>query len=362
MDNHFRHSRPLNRKMKRTLIIAAAILALASCTKVDKAQEEDSLLTFKVLGYLQQTKANTPYTGSAFGTFAYWTATDWATDGDAFVYMNNDRVVQSPSYAQEGEWGPESQRYWPKTGKLSFASYSPYTDGAAHGFSAVPGFSKASGFVFADFTIGAGTDVDLMVADFNADQTKNNPEYMLSGNTDGVPTLFRHVLSQIAFKFRTLENPNPNVEKSEIVIKRVVISGIYNSATYTQNNTPVWAGQSGNASYEYNPATGHDVVVVAGEEPAGCEVASRILMPQRLTAGTQTLELDYTVRTKYFSSPDWAEESVTAVKDLLTGEVPSWDPNINLVYTITINPISTESILFDPAVAEWISTSGSLEI
>ena len=305
--------------MKKLFVIAAALLCLASCTKVEKKNTvESNIISFNVINYVQQTKANTAYTGDAFGVFAFWTATDWATDGDINVFMNNDKVVQSPEYAPEGEWGPVDVRYWTKTGKITFAAYSPYTNGASQGFSATPTSTKADGFEFADFTIGANTDVDLMVADLAVDKSKNEPEYMLSGNKDGVPILFHHVLSKIAFKFATVENPNPNVEDSQIIIHSVKINGINNTGDYTQNDTNVWADQSGDASYQYNPATGKDITVNPGDDPKGTDVESRILLPQTLTEGVQQIEISYTIRTKYASNPEWAEEEVTATVDLVT--------------------------------------------
>ena len=342
--------------MKKTIIIAlAAVVALASCTKVEKKEvAKETPMTFKVINYLQQTKANTAYTGDAFGTFAFWTATNWETDGDANVYMNNDKIIYGPDYAQ-GEWGPEDARYWTKTGCITFASYSPYTTGSDNGFSEIPVFTKEKGFVFNNYTVPINGDVDLMVADLIADQSKNNPEYMLSQNTDGVPTLFRHVLSQIAFKFKTNENPNPNVEESEIVIKSVTIKNINNEGTYTQNDTDVWSGQSGSEDYELNPTTS-PITVKPGDDPASTEVENVILLPQELTDGGQQIEIEYTIRTKYASNDEWVEENITTTVDLVTPEIPEWDPNESVVYTITINPVDTSAenaILFDPAVAEW---------
>ena len=344
--------------MKKSIIIAlAAVVALAACTKVDKTDSsKEQMMTFTVINYLQQTKVGeTAYTGEAFGTFAYWTATDWATDGDANVFMNNDKIIQSPEYAPAGEWGPEQARFWTKSGKITFASYSPYTTGSDNGFSELPTFSKESGFTFRNFTIPADGSVDLMVADLAVDQTKNDPQYQLSGNQDGVPTLFRHVLSQIAFMFKTSENPNPNVEGSEIVINSVTIQNINNKGTYTQNNTDVWAGENGSESYEFNSDT-NPVTVKPGDDPKGTEVESMILLPQELAEGGQQIVIDYTIRTKYASNDEWAEEPLTATVDLVTTEIPEWEPNQSIVYTITINPVDTSvenAILFDPAVADW---------
>lgn len=352
--------------MKKTIIIAlAAVVALAACTKAEKKEVAKEVpMTFKVINYLQQTKANTAYTGDAFGTFAFWTATDWATDGDANVFMNNDKIIYGPEYAQ-GEWGPVDARFWTKTGKITFASYSPYTSGAGNGFSEVPTFTKEDGFTFKNFTIPATGDIDLMVADLIADQTKNDPEYLLSNNTDGVPTLFRHVLSQISFEFKTSENPNPNVTASEIVIKSVTIKNINNEGTYTQNNSDVWGGETGTATYEYNDAT-NPITVKPGDAPVGTDVPSMILLPQELTAGGQQIEIEYTIRTKYESNPEWAEENLTATVDLVTTEIPEWLPNQSIVYTITINPVDASvenAILFDPAVADWqVVTSPAMSL
>ncbi|MBO4557277.1 MAG: fimbrillin family protein [Bacteroidales bacterium] len=350
--------------MKKSIIIAlAAVVALASCTKVKTDSEKSEAITFKVINYLQQTKANTAYTGDAFGTFAYWDATDWATNGDANVFMDNEKIAQDPTYAAAGEWGPATQYFWPKTGKLTFASYSPYTAGSDNGFSEKPVFAKTSGFVFKNYTIVDDTDVDLMVADLATDQTKNNPEYQLSGNTDGVPTLFHHVLSQVGFLFKTVANPNPNVEYSKIILKEVKINDINNKGTYTQNNTNVWAGQTGTASYNYNPATGNNVELIPGEDAKAPKVESRIVLPQTLTAAGQQVELSYTIVTKYKSNDTPAEEEVTSTADLVTSAIASWDPNMSIVYTITINPLSDEPILFDPAVAPWDNvTDGTINI
>ena len=343
--------------MKKIIIIAlAAVVALAACTKVEKKDSSsEARLTFLVINYLQQTKADpTAYTGEAFGTFAFWTATDWATDGDVNVFMKNDKIIQNPSYAPEGEWGPESERFWTKSGKITFASYSPYTSGTDNGFSEVPTFSKTSGFTFRNFTIDATGTIDLMVADLVVDQTKNDPQYMVSGNQDGVPTLFRHVLSQIAFKFQTVDNPNPNVEDSQIIINSVTIQNVHNNGTYTQNNTDdVWANESGKASYEYN-GSDSPITVNPEDDPQGTDVESMILLPQELEEGVQQIVIDYTIRTKYESNDEWAEENVTTTIDLVTDAIDEWEPNQSIVYTITINPVDMNNpILFDPAVADW---------
>lgn len=360
--------------MKKLVIISfAAVAALAACTKVENTTfDEEHPITFNVVSYQQQTRANSAYSvADVFGTFAYWTATDWATDGDANVFMDNEKIVYGPSYAL-GEWGPENKYYWTKTGAITFASYSPYVSGAEKGFSAVPFHSKSSGFRFPAYTIQDATNVDVMVADLRADQTANAPEYTLSSNSDGVPTLFRHVLTQVAIQFKVTANHNANVDGSEVVLHEVKITDIKNKGDYTQTASPVWTGQTGAVEYEFNPATGNDITMVStATEPYKPQVESRILLPQDLLAtdtvlgvAGQKLEVSYTIRTHYKSQPagTWAEENVSSVIDLTSTAIPSWSPNMSIVYNITLSPFSDVPVLFDPAIAPWTSVEGSFTV
>ena len=208
-----------------------------------------------------------------------------------------------------------------------------------------------------------------------------------SGNTQGVPTLFRHVLTKVAFKFKTVANPNPNVGGSEVVVKDVKIHDIYSKGSYTQipqgTDAKVWAGQSEATSYVFNAAA-DTIVLKAGRDARGTKtVENRILLPQVLVAsaeageGTpavagQKVEISYTIRTNYGTEtePKWTEENVTSTVDLLpptepgstTTAIPEWEPNMSIVYTLTISPFSDVPILFDPAIADWSSVTGEITV
>lgn len=337
--------------MKKYFVIAfAALVAISSCTKNEIAGVADEALTFSVVNYVQQTRADVYPTSSTFGVYAYFTPENWATDGDANVFMDNLQIRYSPEYAQ-GQWGSDAKYFWPKSGAITFACYSPYTETSGNGFAAAPTFSKAGGFAF-NYTIVDDTNVDLMTADLVTDQSRSASTTVTPTQQVGVepvPVLFHHLLTQVAFKFQTVKNPNPNVEKNEVVVKAVTINGINNTASF---GSSAWAGQSGAVSYLFNPATGNDLTLLPDESPLGTQVASRILLPQ--TLGTaQQVEVTYVIRTKYASNPDWTEETMTNSIEIASALIPAWTPNMNVVYTITINPYSTDPILFDPAIVPW---------
>lgn len=364
--------------MKKYIIFAfAALLAAAACTKVTTiSTQADQAITFQVVNYSVQTKVDAYSTSDTFGAFAFATPTSWAEEGDANVFFSNEQIVYGPQYAS-GEWGPATQYYWPKSAKLTFACYSPY-------MATPPTFSKADGFVFANYSIAPDEDpVDLMVADIAIDKSANESQYRVSQNSKSVPTLFHHILSKVAFAFKTIDNPNPNVAKSEVQITDVKITGIYSKATYTQNNTPVWAGQSGDDTYVYNAST----LTMTESSPiasSDLDTESYILMPQVLgtvdatstttpapvTYGPQNVVISYVVRTMYkntitTANPDgtWSEESFENVTiPLYDAGVAEWTPNMSILYTITIKPFADEPILFDPAIAEWTSATGAITV
>ena len=90
----------------------------------------------------------------------------------------------------------------------------------------------------------------------------------------------------------------------------------------------------------------------------------RLLLPQTLTVNDTTDPTDlltahqhvavkYTVRTWYHSNATPVDEEVTTTALLKNVTVPSWTPNMSVVYNITINPYSDNPITFDPAVVDW---------
>ena len=409
--------------MKKYFIIAvAAMAAMAACTKVDPVNNttKDTAISFSVINHLQQTRATeglTYPTGVPFGTFAWWTAGAWdqETAPQEFVFMNNEEIKYKqldPTNANDPYvWAPNTTYYWTKSGKLTFASYSPYvnaTTASEKGFSAIPAHDPALGFQFVDYTIVDNTNVDLMYAnlakdctqDTNTDGTavtdSSNPE----GGFKGVPTIFNHSLCQVAFAFRDIGNKNPNVEDIKIIIKEVKIANIDKKGTFTQNPATAgaarWAsthatGNYTNYSYltpEGNPQTNAVELsfIDLGVTPTAVSATdnytgignARILLPQTLAVTTDTnnapvdptpntvtdqkLIVDYTIKTKYASSTEWATEEVTSVARLKTSNMVAWADNQNILYRISIYPNAAIPVTFDPAVVSWTDVYSNIDI
>lgn len=371
--------------MKKYLIFAAAaLLALAACSKVTPVEQPDQAITFQVVNHVQRTKANTAFDiQKKFGTFGYWTATDWDTDGDANKIFDN-----LPVKHDNGVWGFETTQYWPKSGKISFASYAPYV-GDVDWLS----YSKEGGFMFDGYVIADNADVDLMIADDenNKDCTKEtnaDGQTVISGtntnNFTGVPTLFVHVLSQLNFQFQQKRYNNESVTEdlSFITVKKVELVSLYNESTFVlrgweslDDQDPEAKGEATYTVYDEEDGT------VINKEPEVTEEQPnptpdptslgdpKIVLPQILKSGDgvvgpQILKITYDITTKYVSNttPQVQEDVVTSV-NLGNGTLTQWLQNQNITYLVTISPYSDDPITFDPAVAPWAEDiSGTISV
>ena len=389
--------------MKKYLIIAIAAIAAMACSKVEAVDNApDSPIRFSVVNHLQRTKATQGLqypTSVPFGANAWWTQETWDNTANAskqtYVFMNNQEVA----YAN-GEWAPTVPFYWTKTGYITFASYSPYVDDstkASKGFSALPAYDVNNGYIFTNYTIVDGTNVDLMYSDLAEDCTKKTNQTgvdvtddKLENTTDsgfiGVPTIFNHALCQIGFEFRAIGRMNPNVDRIVVDLEDVDIVNIDKKGTFTQKNAIRWESDhtvaANLANYDYQPESTITLNLI---ENTAANVAAtnnytalgitRILLPQELeedddptdltvdpiaTTSDQKLVVTYTIKIHYTSAPAdesdpayWATEQVTSEVRLNNGTITAWRDNQNITYRISINPYSTVPVTFDPAVADW---------
>lgn len=395
--------------MKKYLIIALAAIVTMACSKVEVAdQTPDTPIRFSVVSHLQQqTKATAGLeypTSVPFGTFAWWTEGAWtgiAADQD-FVFMDNEQVSYQ-TISGVNCWAPSSTYYWTKSGKLTFASYSPFVDAttmASKGFSALPTYDVAKGFLFTNYTIVDETNVDLMYANLaanctnvtNLDGSEVTNDASPESQFSGVPTIFNHALCQLGFEFRALGNLNPNVDSIKIELSGVNIFNIDKKGSFTQTPeettpaTPRWATVHTTAdveSYNFSP----DNIIVMGVKADNAENRAnvaythtekiKILLPQILqddddptdptvdplaTTLDQKLVITYNIKSHYKNTADdvWAtENAVTSTVRLFKGNISDWKENQNITYRITINPYASEIITFDPAVIDWTNVTSS---
>ena len=353
---------------------AAALVTLAACTKTETSEPKREI-SFEVANSL--TKATgVKYENGAFGTYAWFNNTD--------DFMVNEQVDLSG-----GVWKTiDHTFYWPKTGSISFISYSPF-EGTSDTAGTIPAVTKNS-ITYTGYTAGS---TDIMYAD-RATCSSNVNEVTDSDTADsgysGVPTVFRHALAKLSFKIKAnfieyTDATTGTTTKWEVTVNSAKINGFKSTGdcaltlnadgkswdkpvtTVGTDNFNVWTNLTGTVA-EQELVT---APIVLTTTPQDIAAANGYVMPQVLEAGVQTIKLDVHIKTT-LSNGKTIEEDFTPtvdIKDIST--LKAWQMNENIVYTINIKPTAYASsyddpndviITFDPAVADWTNVDAAATI
>lgn len=332
--------------MKKYLLIAAtACVALAACTKNEvKPVVADQEITFQTIG--TKAAAIAYKDTNTFRTWAYLHADSYATGITNQLYIGgNDGLVIS--YVGSVWKNEDNKYYWPKNDdKLSFYSYGLNTSANTLTTGDVS-CSFETGVKVVGYDIVDNLNVDFLVADVAKDQTENKTpgEHF----TAGVPTLFRHRLSNVAFSIKTAEDyVNKTFELQSITLQKVA-----KTADYIQNpfSTEGWINHAPtNIVFCDTPIT----FASAGATPTANQ---SYFIPQTLLAD-QKVVLVYEITTANGTSSP-AVETVRVEKQLNELFPSNW--LMGKKYTCTIT-VSLDEILWDPAVQPWDPVNSTLDI
>jgi len=329
--------------MKKLFFIAAiASAALVSCTKNEpapsvNAQQEITFLTAPV------TKATLAFGESnRFRTWAFHDQANWASSSTtAQLYLGGDSGLEIQKIGEV--WKNDAQSYyWPKTGQLTFYSYSLNTTGTFLTDATVA--CNNNGITVTGYDIVENLDVDFMVADQAANQTANVNTYF----TPGVPTLFKHKLSNVIFVMKT----GADYAGKTFKLQSITLNNVAKVANYAQNpgGTEAWGHTSTTNILFTDDAT---PFAMAGHTPAAKQ---SYYIPQTFT-DAQTATLVYEVITDNGSGT--ATETVTVNEKLSKLFGTGWE--IGKKYTCTVT-ITLNEILWDPAVEDWTGVNTSYSI
>lgn len=360
--------------MKKYIILAAAALAaLASCTKIetDAPENTGNAINFKAVNYkAQTTKAAGPIAGTTykttdpiFGVFGFYLpgTKTWADNkADAQEFMGTASAALPVSYlSAKSTWGTADTYFWPFTGSVSFAAYTPYYANAAAtgetGTAITASFDKDNGITFSDFSpaTAAADQVDLMYSAVVADQV-DNTEAGATGNESaykGVPIVFNHALSQIQFNVGLAEEYGNGFE---MTIKKLSVA-LYNEGDFTAKDgwtlpTSITAVSD---TTEYTPiaSSAFPYQLVYGDQGKLTSLTPMLVIPQ---APLSKIVITYTLKSNA-NAPvleDTIELNLSEAADfkLVAGK--------KYVYDITFGP---RVIYFAPHIAtDWDDASNTI--
>ena len=383
--------------MKKVLVIAAAAIMMAACTKTE-VMGPQNVISFQPANQLTKVDGSVFPTDQTFGTYAW-------TEGTVGEYFIENKEV---SFAN-GVWSTANAYFWPKNQTVDFFSYYPYNVSGA-----VPTVSKTQiAYNGIDFST---TQVDIMYADKAVGYTDNADQVQDGQNAfTGVPTIFRHAGSKVKINVILGENEKTEndgtVTKWDVTLKSTQLSGIYykgdcvmaladtpttglvpwvkptqNVGTDTAPNyVNVWTPDQTLTNSEANSLYNDNHVVelvknqgvtVIGNALGNDQYDGIYMLPQALAAGQQKITFKFDVVT-YRKAPGATEfvqtltqNNVTLSADLIIdtnneNQILAWQMNQSIVYNITIGPAGKQ-ITFDPAIDAWesktVSTNIELEI
>ena len=335
--------------MKKLLILAAAVAAMAACTKSQTVYDRTDEIgmvpvnysTTKVTHYGPVEGTEYPVNEN-FGVFAQYTTavsgTGLFSDDSALQpYLKNAQFSRNGD--NNGIWhGYPSAYYWPKTGSLYFAGYSPYgiAGTVSYDFSNngkqnlnIDGFVQ-NNYSYSDGVNASGNEmIDLMW--FDALNSQNGGTY---------PATFKHALSYLTFRF--------NADVDELyTIKKVWLSTVNMAGDFdSKNGFPTWTGlNDGREIVLYNT----DAPIHNGDD-RWFVIDDVLLLPQ----ATVEINIQYTMK----GSENTAIE-IPVYSYRLTGGDTSGDTSMQGYwmagkhYTYTISFTSSE-ITVKPDVQLWV--------
>ena len=337
--------------MKKYFIIAAAALvALASCTKNEIDTPKQNQINFStVSGKATKTPlSGTIYktTDPTFGVFCY-ALTDgktWAANSvDGQTYMNKIEISYNGT---DKIWEPASVYYWPLSGSLTFTGFSPYTEASKVAYAPATKALTVTDYVAAATT---AAQTDLMWANTQKDLTDNQSTYISESETStlkGVNMVFHHALSQVIFKVKKAAG----LEDYTVTVNSITFNAMSTGTLTVTDDNPVWGAATVKAAYD---SEGADVVAPNNSADFAQVGNANMMVPQTLTAENPLVENDQKFVITYSlekSGVDLGQKAVPVA--LKTAAVEAWEQNKIYNYNIVID---LNKIYFNPTMVDWVN-------
>lgn len=350
--------------MNKIIWISAVVLSVAACAKnevVPVNSGENQEITFNVA---PKTKADDAHghkefeKDKVFASWAYYLPGNETWEQHATppaLYIERAVIANTKPNEMDGVWKAKDENktyYWPKNGSLTFFAYSLTKGdltlaGGNSGFTCDPGTGISGGINMKD-----NPNTDFLVAEI----AKNKTENVKTHFTKGVPTLFRHKLSNIVFKVAAGSYDRTSFKLKSIQFKNIGCFGSYNQVPESFSD--------GLQSVPYSPyysqsVEGQNITTTLTEVDKN-SVKNWIFVPQRFDDETGEIEVVYEIITEV-ATEKFVTQTVTKTIKLkeLFPTVLNPDPSkvsggweMGKKYTINLT-FTLDEILWDPAVQDW---------
>lgn len=339
--------------MKKIISIVLGVAALAACTKTSVSYEQTGEIALAPVTRANMTKA--AITGTAFpttndmGVYAFYNAGKPAgTPDDEFLagsaaYLNN---VQFVNRTGKGKWGGTTSYYWPKTGSLVFAAYSPKAADLAYD-APKDEFSNKTDYVQ---STDLAQTVDLLWSPLTT------TSHDKSGGA--VAMTFYHAMSWV-----TIQAVAANTEsQNRFKVKSVELNGIVNKGSFKTKDAGItWTPSTALTDVQkLSVFSNTDYTAIEKMEPATVlenNPKGTVVIPQSL-GDAVTLKVVFTQK---MPTHEWSADQTLTFKlnqCKVGGEsLNSWVNGKHYIYTLSFNlkgeGEGDNEILIAPSLTDW---------
>ncbi|MCR5518984.1 MAG: fimbrillin family protein [Bacteroidales bacterium] len=342
--------------MKKLMILAAAAIAVAACSKTYDAKPEGK----SEIGFGTWTENLTKDEARVQGTSTFLAGDTFAVYGYKVNNSTNDVVFDDVVVTASGSgtltWGYSPKRFWDQSAtSYTFYAVSPSAIGTAATVDAETGEVASASITF------AGSDNDILVAD--------KKEVLPAAYNTKVPLVFNHIASLVDFKVKK----HTNLGDAVLAITSFSISNIDSVGTfsvsdaYTNDHPVVTWTESAYGTYT-NASGVTSVTLPTAVTTSGNDlIDSLVVMPQAFRSAAnsdsnvQAVNIAYTItdedsnvntftssfELKLFDSVDDDDNADTIVE--------SWEAGKHYTFYITIN---ANVIEFSASITDWTAVNG----
>ena len=318
------------------LSIVILLAGMASCTKTDRLYDDDR--TEIAMRPVMSVMPKAPVTGTedpvgaSFGVNAYYSSDyshgqEWTSVSSVQPYFENRKFVK-----EDETFSGDPDCYWPHSGSLVFAGYSPYNQDVD------PSFDPSSKTLsIKGFTSDGQTDLMYFLPELSNGRLKG-----LNTSTTPVPVSFSHALTLLEFNIKGIEGDEPiRLKKISIAKGKWYSTGDF---TVTVGGNPEWENvvTSGNDDLEiYSPESGHPITTTPFS-------VSGLVIPGKIEENKNAVDIkiDYEVN---------AAQTYQKSGTVETSVQPIWVIGNKYIYDITI---ASGFIVVDPSVGNYTVVDG----
>lgn len=321
--------------MKKSLVIALGAIALVACTKTSVSYEQTGEIGFAPVVRKNSTKAavqGTDFPNQNIKVFGYYdnlmpVNSDYADKKFAVEYL------PGVEFAKDGDiWAGANNKhyYWPKTGSMLFAGYSPVD------FAGVVTFNLASN----TFSVKECTQPE-----FSATKDLLYAGYDKSVLSGPVAMAFSHALSWVTVKAKA-------ADANQIKITNIKFVGL--AANGSSTGLPEWTTTGTKEITVFNPEAASEVpaevTLVESHENCG------LVFPQELT--NAEIVISYEMNN---GADQWFAQApfVKKLNSLTSGAntIDKWEAGKHYTYIINFSAIgkpgSANEIKINPSITDW---------